>query len=280
MIRHRVGFMQGRLCPPVAGKIQAFPSADWRSEFPAAQAEGFDVIEWIFEAPRSEENPLWTDAGVSEIRALSQRHAVDVESICADYFMERPFFRGEVGARGASVEVLRRLLERAQQAGASMVEIPMVDASRLKTPQEIEELLAVLRDAAPEAGRRGLKLTLETDLPPEVFGALLERCPEGVGANYDIGNSASLGYAPSEELARIGPWVMNVHVKDRVLGGTTVPLGTGAAKFDAAFAGLAKAGYAGSFVLQTARRRGDDVSAAREYRKMTRDWIGQAFGAV
>ena len=280
MSRHRIGFMQGRLCPPVHGKIQAFPSADWRAEFPTAQAEGFDVVEWIFEAPRSEENPLWSDAGVAEIQALSQRHSVAVESICADYFMERPFFRGGSAERGASVGVLRRILERAQQVGAAMVEIPMVDASRLKTPQEIEELLAVLKDAAPEARRLGLKITLETDLPPDAFAALLERCPQGVGANYDIGNSAALGYAPGEELSRIGCWVMNVHVKDRLRGGTTVPLGSGNADFEAAFAGLARAGYAGSFVLQTARRPGDDVAAAREYKCMTADWIGQAFGAA
>lgn len=280
MSRHRLGFMQGRLCPPVEGKIQAFPWADWRSEFPTAQAEGFEVVEWIFEAPRSEENPLWSPAGVAEIRALSERHGVEVESICADYFMERPFFRGDAASRRESVGVLSRLLERAQEVGASMVEIPMVDSSRLKTSAEIDELLVVLKDASSEARRRGLRLTLETDLPPEEFRNLLERCPQGVGANFDIGNSASLGFAPLDELARIGAWVMNVHVKDRLRGGTTVPLETGSARFEDAFAGLAKAGYSGSFVLQTARRPGDDVAAAREYRRKTLDWIARAFGAV
>lgn len=275
---HRIGFMQGRLCAPVDGKIQAFPSSDWRAEFSAARAEGFDVVEWIFDAPNSDANPLWSDVGIAEIRDLSRRYGIIVESICADYFMECPFFRGDTVARGAAVAVLWRLLERAQQVGATLVEIPMVDASRLKTPREVEELLAVLKDAAPEARRRGLRLTLETDLPPDAFGDLLERCPEGVGANYDIGNSAALGYRPRDELVRIGVWVMNVHVKDRLRGGATVPLGSGAADFDAAFECLAKAGYAGSFVLQTARRPGDDVAAAREYLRMTRGWIGRAFG--
>ena len=50
---------------------------------------------------------------------------------------------------------------------------------------------------------------------------------ERIGANYDIGNSASLGYDFEEELSSYGERIYNVHIKDRVLGGTTVEFGTG-----------------------------------------------------
>ena len=43
----------------------------------------------------------------------------------------------------------------------------------------------------------------------------------------DIGNSASLGLNPLDEFEAFGDRILNVHVKDRVLGGTTVPLGLG-----------------------------------------------------
>jgi hexulose-6-phosphate isomerase len=43
---NEIGFMQGRLCAPVDGKIQAFPWDHWRDEFPLAQRFGFPLMEW------------------------------------------------------------------------------------------------------------------------------------------------------------------------------------------------------------------------------------------
>jgi L-ribulose-5-phosphate 3-epimerase len=83
---------------------------------------------------------------------------------------------------------------------------------------------------------------------------LIARLPvERFGINYDIGNSAALDFKPAEEFSAYGARVLNVHVKDRVLGGTTVPLKTGSADFDAVFAALAQKNYQGNFILQTAR---------------------------
>ena len=68
--------------------------------------------------------------------------------------------------------------------------------------------------------------------------------------------------------------MINVHVKDRVLGGTTVPLGTGSADFEAVFAALAQRNYQGNFILQTARAAdGNHADALRTYRNMTIDWL-------
>ena len=64
---HEIGVMQGRLLPQVQGRIQAFPWAHWRDEFELASRHGFQSIEFIFEADRSHENPVYTDEGVSEI---------------------------------------------------------------------------------------------------------------------------------------------------------------------------------------------------------------------
>ena len=47
--------------------------------------------------------------------------------------------------------------------------------------------------------------------------------------NYDIGNSASLGYIPAEELSAYGERISDVHVKDRAFGGGSVILGKGSA---------------------------------------------------
>src|SRR6266404_1819247 len=55
--------------------------------------------------------------------------------------------------------------------------------------------------------------------------------------------------AQAETLLR----VLNVHVKDRLLGGTTVPLGMGAADLAKTIRLIEQSGYRGQYILQTAR---------------------------
>jgi L-ribulose-5-phosphate 3-epimerase len=74
-----------------------------------------------------------------------------------------------------------------------------------------------------------------------------------------------------EEIATLGDLIQNVHIKDRLRGGTTVPLGTGAANFDRVFESLGRIGYDGALILQTARDD-DDVGAASRYLAMVRRW--------
>src|SRR5687768_6794672 len=83
----RIGVMQGRLSPRPPEKLQAFPWSSYAAEFPKAARLGLHSIEWIFEAPRFEENPLWTEAGREEILSLIEDSGVRVQSVCADYFM-------------------------------------------------------------------------------------------------------------------------------------------------------------------------------------------------
>src|SRR5580693_137449 len=90
--RNRIGVMQGRLLPPINGRIQAFPLAAWREEFVRASECEFSSIEWIWESPITE-NPLWMSEGREEIRSVCAHTGVEVSFICADYFMETPFVR-------------------------------------------------------------------------------------------------------------------------------------------------------------------------------------------
>mgnify|MGYP001554379746 CR=1 FL=1 len=52
MIAPKIGFMQGRLSPLVDGKIQAFPWAHWRDEFPAGDECGIHLMEWTLDHDR------------------------------------------------------------------------------------------------------------------------------------------------------------------------------------------------------------------------------------
>ena len=67
-----------------------------------------------------------------------------------------------------------------------------------------------------------------------------------------------------------------MHIKDRLLGGTTVPLGSGSADFEAVFSSLANIGYNGNYILQTARAHaGDHANVICNYRDMAANWISQ-----
>lgn len=250
-----IGIMQGRLLPPFEGRFQAFPVDGWADEFVRAEAADLACIEWIYEEPHETRNPLATDEGLAAMKRLSADTGVEVRSICADYYMTRRLVTTAGDPDGAVASHLRRLLERAARLGAVYIVLPFVDASSLRTPVEREAAIVMLRDLAPVAAATGVELHLETDLPPTEFVGLLERVgePGWIRANYDIGNSASLGYDPAEELTKLAPWLGSVHVKDRVLGGGTVPLGTGDADFATCFRLIRRAGFDRFLILQAAR---------------------------
>ena len=143
--------------------------------------------------------------------------------------------------------------------------LPFVDASKIETPAQQTLVLGMLREVLPRAARAAVELHLETSLGPAEFTALLAQLPHPMlKANYDSGNSSSLGYRPAEEFAAYGERLGSVHIKDRALHGTTKPLGEGDADLEAVFSGLRRLNYSGDFILQVARGTpGDEVAWAR-----------------
>lgn len=246
--------MQGRLVPPEDGRFQSFPRDQWRNEFSLAAQAGLNAIEWIFDSYGEDVNPLTRDAGVAEMLDFSQKTGVAVRSLCADYFMDKPFLRVTNSEQGQLIQKMEWLLSRCKLAGIGRIVIPFVDNSRIKDRDEEAQVISILRAILPTAEITGVELHLETSLGPQEFADLLERCPHPlVRANYDSGNSASLGYNVSEELAAYGRRIGSVHIKDRKFGGGTVPLKTGDADLPSLFHGLAALDYSGDYVLQIAR---------------------------
>lgn len=277
-----IGFMQGRLSPPVNGRIQAFPWEHWRDEFALAAGLGLPLMEWTLDAERLAENPLMTEKGRSEISALASHHRVAVESLTGDFFMHEPFHKACGAERARRISVLRAVCEACGAAGIRVVVIPLVDTGRIEDEGQEADVLDTFLGLRDEMDALDLCIAFESDFPPERLGSFIERLPApSFGINYDIGNSASLGYDPKHEIECYGDRVVNVHVKDRVRGGSTVPLGTGAADFPAVFDALRRARYSGNFILQTARAPdGNHAGALRRYRDMTERWLAEAARAA
>jgi hexulose-6-phosphate isomerase len=267
-----IGIMQGRLSPRIDGKIQAYPAKTWQKEFEIAQAIGYAAIEWIVEKPL-EINALMSESGIKEIKEVIRKTGVRIDYVCADIFMQQPLVRMSQDIRIENKEHLNNILLNAKEVGAIGVEIPFVDASSIKNESEKNELISCMQDAFELAKEIEMKISLETDLNPTSFKELLDRINlNHVQANYDIGNSASLGFDPIEEIDAIGNRILNVHVKDRKLGSTTVPLGTGDADIKLSLSKLLEINYLGGITMQAARGA-NDIEVAKSQLKYTLEII-------
>lgn len=270
-----IGIMQGRLLPRFEGRFQAFPADGWEREFYLARDAGLQCIEWIYETYHESANPLGSAVGIGEIRELTVETGVQVRSLCADYYMQKLLLDAEGVPRGEVVQHLAWLIARAGALGIGYIVLPFVDASALRSARAAEGLRDILRRAAPAARSRNVELHLETDLPAAQLAALLASIGSPrVRANYDIGNSAALGHPAAGELPALREWLGSVHVKDRVLGGGTVSLGTGAADFDACFRLIPSFGFAGPYILQAAREDGiPEVDLAARNRRFVEEHL-------
>jgi len=270
-----IGVMQGRLLPPVEGKIQAFPGEQWKEEFSTARECGLDLIEWIFEARDWKKNAIM--ANPEEIMKHSQQHNVKVITLIADYFMNCPLLRVSSAEVDTRMLIFEDLLKKASQVGVKFFNVPFVDNSEITSDAERDQVAHLMSRLLPQAEKLGMEIALETSLNPEKFRELLETINHPlIKVNYDIGNSASLGYDPAEEMDAYGTFIATVHIKDRVLGGSTVPLGQGDADFDTVFSRLADLNYKGPFTLQAARD-GDEKATAKKYLEFINNYLNKYF---
>jgi len=255
--------MCGRLSSPINKKIQAFPISSWRNEFQQAKNIGFESMEWVFDL---HDNPIMCDDGVTEIITHSKKTGVEINSLCADYFMEKKLFGVSTSQLQKNIDVLLKLIAQCRKSNISILELPFVDVSSLKADADREQILKNLGPALRAADDNEVIIALETDLPPDTFKELLIKFDHPkIMANYDVGNSTSNCYDISKELKVLKNWIINVHVKDRLKKGHTVPLGTGDTDFETFFSSLDKINYKGELIIQGAREDLTDNRISAEY---------------
>ena len=245
--------MQGRLSPPVPGRLQAFPWSSWEEEFDRARICGFDTIEWLFEAVGYDQNPIWTDDGLHAIQRRKETSDTRLLSLCADYFMSHPFFRVSKEERARSVAVLNRLIVQVASVGIHTILLPVLEVAEIRTDSEMTQLLDSLRGPLSLALTNGIRLGLETELPASEYRALVEQGNHSaLGVYYDTGNATARGYDIAADIRTLGSFLCGVHIKDRRRSGPSVLLDQGDADFPGLFQALNGVGYQGPFILQTA----------------------------
>ncbi len=249
---NKMGIIQGRLSPRPYPKLQAFPERSWKKEFQAAKDLGFDYIEWIFELDNVERNPLRNRGGRKEIISLVRETGMPVQSVCADFFLTRPFYRIRGYTIDENVYALKELIANTAEIGAHIILLPVLEEAEIRTLEERDLLVSVLKQCVPELEQYGIKLGLETELGALQYRDLCQNVGSSyVGAYYDTGNCAACGYDMAEDMGVLADELVCIHVKDRKLHGESTFLGEGAANLKGGVQVLKEYGYSGGYTLQT-----------------------------
>lgn len=258
-MNNHFGFMQGRLSPIVNGKIQSFPWLNWQKEFLLSREINLNIIEWTIDHYRIYENPIMTVEGQEKIKELSLKYDIKIPSLTADCVMQFPFwkFRGE--ERQNLQKDLIFLLHACVKIGVKIIVIPLVDNGKVENNEQEVVLCDYFLQNKDLINNLGLKIAFESDLSPIDLQIFIKKFDKKFfGLNYDIGNSASFGYDPNVEFDSYGDYILNVHIKDRLLNGETIELGKGNANFPMIFKLLNKIKYNGNYILQIARDNNND----------------------
>ena len=269
--KNKIGIVQGRLVPPIDGKIQAFPAANWEEEIPLLKKAGFDGLEWIFDGG---DNPIWSKEGRKKISAKIKENNLEIPSVSADYLMFNPIF-GQ--SKEKSVEILQGLIAACAELGVPRIGVPLEDQSELNNSAAVADAIDSLRQCLPLAQKHNIILATESSLPPLNFLAFMERVNHpNFKINYDLGNSCACGYPTDFALKLLKDYLGGIHIKDRTrLYGQTVALGTGDTDFTAHFQTLKEISYQGYYVIQGARGENDFATAVK-YLDFVRDHLLKA----
>ena len=273
-----LGIMQGRLSKSLTGKIQEFPGKTWEKEFEIANKLGLRAIEWTLDYSNFKLNPLFDLKEQSKINYLKDKFLIKIPSITLDCFVEAPFYkRNEITGLTSDTNDLLWIVENLQNVEVKILVLPIVAESGVFNQNYLSNLIKCLNAIEKDLAKTKKQIAIECEFDINSIAALLsELNPDYFGINFDMGNSASLGHNPEEELSICSGRILNIHIKDRPLAGHTVKLGNGAVNFQKIAQLLNDQGYAGNMILQAARDfKTDETELIASYIDFCRkfDWV-------
>jgi sugar phosphate isomerase/epimerase len=133
----------------------------------------------------------------------------------------------------------------------------------MQKTDEIDRVVGILKDVAPEAQKQGVTIALENYLSAADNMKIIQRVGSpAVKVYYDVGNSTDKGYDIYREIRLLGNLICEFHAKDgRFL------LGQGRVDFKKVRAAIDDIGFNGWLVLECARPHGivEDYTAQARF---------------
>ena len=125
--------------------------------------------------------------------------------------------RIEVGARGIAPDQLRAYLRLAERFHSPILRVVVDTVAHHPGADEVVEMV---RACVPELERAGVCLAIENHdrFPVRALARIMERVDSGaVGICLDTVNSFGALEGPDVVVEALGPWTVNLHVKDYVI---------------------------------------------------------------
>jgi L-ribulose-5-phosphate 3-epimerase len=247
--------MQGRLSKSISGKVQEFPSQTWENEFELANKVGVKAIEWTVDHKNYRSNPIFNKKLAPKIIEMSKQSQISIPSITLDCFVEAPIHAiNEITGLKSNFEDLIWVVNNICLQDLNTLVLPIVAEAGDFDKVKLKNLIDTLTKTGEKIAGLGKRIAIECEFEIPLIAKLLDALdPEIFGINFDMGNSAAMGHSAKEEIAACGNRIFNVHIKDRILGGKTVPLGQGSVDFKEVAKSLQDIGYAGNMIMQAAR---------------------------
>lgn len=250
---NKIAFVQGRLVDLVDGKIQAFPRANWENELEKALENNIQFIELTVDLYNIWENPITSLLGQDYLQKKLFKTNITPLACTADFIMHSPPWEGPKHNYDQMKFITKEIIKGLGNLNCGIIVIPFVDSSSLKNKNQ-KKAIDFLLSLTEVLEKKKVRVAIESDFRPNKLKTFIDQLPSSLfGINYDIGNSASFGFDYSEEFKAYFNRIIHIHVKDRVLNGTTVPLGEGNADLAGCFESIKDYGYIGDFSMQTSR---------------------------
>ena len=259
--------MQGRLSQAPEGVIQHFPVDEWEMEFEKLHGLGLDGIEWTIDENTFDFHPLVKGNKLLPWVYDQYGEPIPNKIITCDFFMQLKPFDSTIPFFDRVEKRFSQLLNSRNLGLDSLLVVPFVDDGAPKSTEHWSATKSFLGDLCEELKRCKSKVAIEFEIEPMLQKKFVEQFSDQlVGINFDMGNSASLGFDPADEIRTIRDNIKNIHIKDRVRGGTTVPLGLGSVKFGVVSSLLREIDYEKNLTLQCARKiRENPLDVVRQY---------------
>jgi sugar phosphate isomerase/epimerase len=242
------GIVQGRLLRPPAGLLQWFPQENWEMEYYMAPAMGISFIELIAERQHNEQNPMWTDAGVAAIHRHAKANGLIIPTFTNDYVIDHSIL-----SDAETMRLSLRLISQGAKLGCTKYIFPLFEASEM-TAKNASRFTGIVRETADACAAVNIALCLETVIEgPPMLDALALFDRPAIELVFDTGNRGALGHDLGRDARLLGDHIGHVHLKDKLVSGENVQLGTGVVDFAEVFRALADIDYAGLYTFETNR---------------------------
>lgn len=225
---------------------------------------------------------LLDDAAVADVTAEVRRSGLAVRSVNGDVGdLNRPL---DAPGRRRREQHLERLLELSAALGARALVLPNgaldhepVDDLR----SDVDRVATELTAAAGRARDHGLELWVES-LHLFRLCHTMERAQlltdaldgSGVGVVLDTSHVVASGAVPEDFVARFGPQIRHVHLRDATPGEINLSIGNGDVDFAATLDALDASGYGGHLTLELETRDVADVDRPAATRRAARSISG------